>query len=107
MKSYAGRQFETYEASGQELRVHWNIEQITKEGMDGQPETQWEANEALCGVADDRATLISKIIGSVYTLADEIATINNKDSKPDEYANYQAFRTQAKALADGWIAQRG
>jgi len=103
MKSYAGRQFETYEASGQELRVHWNIEQITKEGMDGHPETQWVANEALCGVADDRGTLITKIIGSVYTIADEIATINNKDSKPNEYAEYQAFRTQAKALADGWL----
>jgi len=106
MKSYAGRQFETYEASGQELRIHWDVEQITKEGIDGQPETQWVANEALCGTADDRGMLISKIIGSVYSTADEIATINNKDEKPEQYAEYQTFRTQAKALADGWLAVR-
>lgn len=106
MKSYAGRQFETYEASGQELRIHWDIEEKTKEGMDGEVITYWQANEALCGTADDRGMLISKIIGSVYSTADEIATINNKDEKPEQYAEYQTFRTQAKALADGWLERR-
>jgi hypothetical protein len=103
MKTEAGYEFQTYEASGQELRIHWNIEQKTKEMTDGEPVTYWEANEALCNVLEDRSTLIQKIIGSVYCIADEIAIINNKDSKPEEYAEYQAFRTQAKALADGWL----
>lgn len=103
MKTEAGRQFDVYEVSGQELRIHWNIEQKTKEIMDGEVVSYWEANEALCLKTDPRHTLISKIIGSVYSFADEIATINNKDSKPQEYAAYQAFRVQAKALADGWL----
>ena len=103
MKTEARYELQTYEVSGQELRIHWNVEQKTKEIMDGEAVIYWEANEALCDRLDDRATLISKIIGSVYTLTDEIATINNKDSKPEEYAEYQAFRTQAKALADGWL----
>jgi hypothetical protein len=103
MKTQAGYEFQTYEPSGHELRIHWNIEQKTKEVMDGEIITYWEANEALCNVYDNRSQLIEKIIGSVYSPAAEIATINNKDSKPDEYAEYQAFRIKAKELADGWL----
>lgn len=33
----------------------------------------------------------------------EVALIHNKDTDPQAYAEYQAFRTQAKALADGWV----
>ena len=101
MKTYAGREFDVYEPSGQELRIHWNIQEVPAFGdAEG---TQWEADEALCSIYDDRATLISKIIHSVYTLDDEIATINNQSTKPEQYEAYQAFRAQAKALADGWI----
>jgi hypothetical protein len=103
MKTYAGRQFETYETSGQELRIHWNIEQKTKEDTGGETLTYWEADEALCNIVDSRSALIEKIIGSVYSPAAEIATINNKDTKPQAYAEYQAFRVQAKALADSWL----
>jgi hypothetical protein len=102
MKVYSGEQPQAYEVSGQELRIHWGIQEITKEGMDG-PETQWEANEALCNKSDSRPVLIEKIIGSVYSVGAEIATINNSESDPEAYAEYQAFRTQAKALADGWL----
>jgi hypothetical protein len=105
MKTEAGYELQTYEVSGQELRIHWNIEQKTKEDDEGNTTIYWQANEALCNKLDDRSTLIQKIIGSVYSMADEIATINNKDSKPNEYAEYQAFRAQAKALADGWLSQ--
>jgi hypothetical protein len=103
MKTEAGYQFQTYEPSGHELRIHWNIVQKTKKEMDGETITYWEANEALCNVKDNRSQLIEKIIGSIYSVSDEIATINNKDAKPEEYAAYQAFRDQAKFLADGWL----
>jgi hypothetical protein len=103
MKTQASYEFQTYESSGQELRIHWNIEQKSKEDTDGETLTYWEADEALCNVYDNRDTLIEKIIGSVYSTAAEVATINNKDAKPQAYAEYQAFRVQAKALADGWL----
>lgn len=103
MKTQAGYQIQPYEVSGYELRVHWNIEQKTREEMDGSTVTYWQANEALCDRRDDRSQLIAKIIGSVYSITAEFATINNKDSKPQEYADYQAFRALAKTLADGWL----
>lgn len=106
MKMQSTDKPEVYAVSGRELRVHWNIEQVTREGMDGETETFWQANEALCIVSDTRNILIEKIIGSIYSIAAEIATINSRDSDPEEYAAYQAFRDQAKALADGWLSGR-
>jgi len=102
MKVYSNEQPEAYSASGNELRIRWDIQEITKEGMDG-TETIWEANEALCSVFDDRASLIEKIIGSVHTPGAEIALINNKDINPSAYSAYQAFRDLAKTLTDNWL----
>ena len=103
MKVYSGDQPEVYAVSGQELRIHWDIKEVPVQSIDGETETQWEANEALCHVKDSRDVLIEKIIGSVHTAGAEIALINNKDVDPQAYADYQAFRAEAKALADGWI----
>jgi hypothetical protein len=103
MKTEAGYELQVYDVSGSELRIRWDIEQKTKEDIDGGSVVYWQASEALCNKLDDRSTLIQKIINSVYSVADEIATINNKEAKPQEYADYQTFRVQAKALADGWI----
>ena len=103
MKTYSDTHPEVYAVSGSELRIHWNLREAPSPGMSGESRTQWEANEAVCSVNDDRGTLISKIIRSVFTVDDEIALINNQTTEPDEYAAYQAFRTEAKALADGWL----
>ena len=102
MKVYSDNELETYQISGHELRIHWDQQQV--ERPDG--EMTWESNEALCNVYDDRSVLIQKIIGSVLALPDEIALVNNQADKPEAYAEYQAFRVKAKALADGWFAQR-
>ena len=103
MKTQSNEPINTYDVSGQELRIHWNIEEKTKEGMDGESYTYWEADEALCGLHDSRSTLIDKIIACEYSIGRELATINNAEEKPDAYAEYQAFRAQAKALANGWL----
>ena len=102
MKTESSHELQAYEVSGQELRIHWGSEQKTRT-MDEETIVYWEANEALCSKSDNRSMLISKIIGSVYSLDDEIAIINNKDRKPQQYAQYQEFRAQAKVLADGWL----
>ena len=101
MKTQASEPFKTYQVSGQELRIHWNETSYERDGQ-----TVYEASEAVCHIMDSRSALIEKIIGAEYTPSQEIATINNKDRKPEEYAAYQEFREQAKALADGWLAQK-
>lgn len=100
MKTQASYEIQPYEVSEYELRIHWNIEQKTKEDMDGSTITYWEADEALCDRRDSRSQIIEKIIGSVYTVGAEIAAIRNGGQAAEDH---QALRVQAKALADGWL----
>jgi len=100
MKVSAGRQFETYERSGNEIRIHWNIVQNDKEDMDGNVVPQWEADEVVVSVLDSRSAIIEAIIGTTYSTGAELATINNKDTDAEAYAAYQSFRVLAKSLAD-------
>ena len=102
MKVYSGNQLPTYQVSGRELRIHWDAKEVPMFSMDGEPITQWEQNEALCLASDSYGVLVGKIIRSVYSVDAEFATINNKDTKSDEYAAYQAFRQTAKDLAKAW-----
>lgn len=104
MKTQSNDKINAYDVSGMELRIHWNIEQKTREEMNGGVTTYWEADEALCGRFDDRSTLIEKVIATEYSTGRELAAINNQATDPEAYAAYQAFRVQAKALADGWLA---
>lgn len=100
MKTQASYEIQTYEVSEYELRIRWNIEQKTKEDMNGSTITYWEADEALCDRRDSRSQIIEKIIGSVYTVGGEIAAIRNGGQAADDH---QLLRTKAKALADGWL----
>jgi hypothetical protein len=98
MKVFSNTQLPTYEVSGQVLRIHWDAQEVPAPSFD-EPRTQWEQNEALCQVSDSYGQLVAKIIGSVYDYNAEFAAINDGGEK---YATYQAFRVQAKALAEGW-----
>jgi len=106
MKTYSQTQPDTYVISGNEVRIHWDVQEQTTQDMDGQDQTQWVANEAVAFVHDTREILIEKIIGSVYSVQQEIATINNRDEKPDTYDDYQSLRATAKQLADNWLSQK-
>jgi hypothetical protein len=98
MKAYSNNKPSVYDASGNELRIRWGIQEIVAD-----EQTTWEANEALCSVFCNRSQIIEAIIGSVYDTGAEIALINNQADKPEAYAEYQAFRALAKQLADGWL----
>ena len=106
MKTYSQTQPQDYDISGNEVRIHWDIQEQTIEDMDGQPKTQWVANEAVVMVHDSREAMIEKIIASVYSLQQEIAVINNRDTKPEEHDQYQTLRQTAKQLADGWVLHK-
>ena len=99
MKTYSNTQLPTYQISGQELRIHWDAQEVAAPNI-GEPRMQWEQNEAVCGLNDTYDQLVAKIIKSVYDYNAEFAAINDGGEK---YAVYQAFRLQAKALARGWI----
>jgi len=46
-----------------------------------------------------RADIIEAIIGTKYSAGAEIALTNDRESKSEEYAEYQEFRALAKEIA--------
>ena len=57
------------------------------------------------GLADRfRGDEISRRIAKEYPMSAQIALLMDKDSKPVEYAEYQAFREKVKAEVDAEIA---
>lgn len=103
MKVQSNEKLPVYQVLGQTLRIHWDQSEQTVQDMDGNEETIFVSQEAVCQKQDSRNTLIEKIIASVYTTGAELAAINNGG---EDYQAYQDFRQLAKDLADGWIAQR-
>ena len=85
-----------YEVSGGELSIFWDeqTEQI-------EDETVYSYAYCVVSVYDDRAAIIEKIMATQYTTGAEIAALSNGG---ESAAAHEAFRTEAKALADGWLA---
>lgn len=95
----------TYETFGEKLRVNFDEQEIIVKDIDGNERVAYQYTTAVSSVASNRSQLISDIIGSKYTISGEFAAINNAQSDPEEYAEYQAFRAQSKQLADGWLSK--
>nr|QMP83410.1 MAG: hypothetical protein [Caudoviricetes sp.] len=102
MRTLSDNQPETYHVLGRKLFINYDIKEETVEDMDGSSRIQYSYYSALCDITSNRAERIEAIIATQYTTAQELATINNKASKPDEYQVYQDLRTLAKELADGY-----
>lgn len=105
MKTQTDNILPTYQVLGQVLRINYDEREVTKDDMQGNPHTSYEYTTAISEPAATRAMLIDAIIGSKYSTADEVAIINNKTFNPTEHVDYQFFRTQAKAMADSWLAK--
>lgn len=44
-------------------------------------------------------TLVTRLIRKRYTLSDEMAILRQRDSKPEEFAKYNAYVEECKATA--------
>ena len=103
MKTHTDSILPTYQVLGQVLRINFDEVQETKNDMQGNPHTSYIYTTAISEPAATRAVLVEAIIAAKHSPGEEISIINNQTSKSDEYAAYQAFRAQAKALSDGWL----
>ncbi len=52
-----------------------------------------------------RGNLIGALIHQRYDINDQIAIAMDKDDKPTEFAEYQAYRAECKATVDKWFAE--
>jgi hypothetical protein len=81
------------------ILINFNIEQRSRETMTGM-EMYFESDQIKVSSEPTRAEIIEAVMASKYSTGAEIACINNKESKPEEYAAYQAFRIAAKELVE-------
>jgi tRNA isopentenyl-2-thiomethyl-A-37 hydroxylase MiaE len=95
-----------YQVLGTTLRINHSHSVVDRiDTMTELTKTEQHYITAICDITADRNTKIEAVMASVYSPSAEIATINNKESEPELYADYQAFRILAKTLADGWVYQ--
>jgi len=87
-----------YQVLGRNLRIHWNYQEVP--ATEDMP-ASWSCEEVCVLKTADRATIISAIIRTRYAVDDEFAAINNGG---EDYQALLDFRVEAKALADGWLA---
>ena len=62
--------------------------------------TQYETHKASGTLHILRGEEISSKIRECYPLSAQVAILFDKDTKPDKYAAYQAFRADVKAQVD-------
>jgi hypothetical protein len=87
-----------YEVSGSEVTIFWDEQTEQRED-----ETVYSYAYCVVSVYDDRAAIIEKIMATQYTTGAEIAALSNGG---ESAAAHEAFRTEAKALADGWLTEK-
>jgi hypothetical protein len=81
--------------------INFGIKEVEiKDEMGDEPRVGFEYNQVAVDVSASRADIIEAIISVKYSAGAEIALTNDRDTKADEYAEYQAFRAEAKAIAD-------
>jgi hypothetical protein len=90
-------QMPAYQVSGGEVTIFWDEQTEQRED-----ETVYSYAYCVASVYDDRAKVIEKIMATRYpSYGAEIAALSNGG---ESAAEHEAFRAQAKALADGWMA---
>jgi hypothetical protein len=103
MKATSYTQLNTYMVDGNDLAIYWNEEAHTPH--EGETEPYWTYDHCQAFASDDRSALIEKIMATMYpTMGAEIAAISNGGRQAEDH---QAFRAKAKALADGWLKEKG
>jgi hypothetical protein len=81
--------------------INFDVKEVeVKDEMRDEPRIGFEYNQVAVNVSATRAEIIEAIISVKYSAGAEIALTNDRTEKADEYAEYQAFRAEAKNIAD-------
>ena len=92
---------QTYEVSGAELRINFNVQRVEREFMDGVKASFYEGEQVLVSKGAGRGEMIEAIVASRYTIGSELSLSRKDDTDPAKI-EYLAFVDQAKALAKGY-----
>ena len=106
MKFQTDNQPQTYEVSGTELRINFNVQQVEREMINGNKVKFFEGDQVLVNKGSKKSEIIEAIIASRYTIGTEVALSRRNEADPAK-VEYLAFVDQAKALAKGYFTKDG
>ncbi len=89
---------QTFEVSGQELRVNFDVKEIEREDMDGEKRKSFAGEQVVLPVAATRSQIVEAIVATRYTTGAEIALNRLPDDNADKQ-EYLAFVEAAKVIA--------
>ena len=79
--------------------VNFNVVEETTKDWDNNDIIQYKA-EYILVPALDKETIVNELIRRKYTLSEELAILRQRDSKVDEFTEYNTFAEECKNLAN-------
>ena len=79
--------------------INFNVVEETTKDQDGNDIIQYKADYILVP-ALDKETIVNELVRRKYTLSEELAILRQRDSKADEFTEYNTFAEECKNLAN-------
>lgn len=79
--------------------VNFNVTEETIKNQDDEDITQYKAEYILVNSLD-KETIVNALIRRQYSLSEELAVLRQRDSKADEFAEYNTFAEKCKTIAN-------
>lgn len=80
--------------------INFNVVEAIVKGQDEEDTIQYQA-EYIFVPALDKETIVNGLIRRKYSLSEELAILRQRDSKSDEFVEYNTFAEECKNLANG------
>lgn len=79
--------------------VNFNVVEETTKDPDGNDIIQYKA-EYILVPALDKEPIVNELVRRKYTLPEELALLRQRDSKADEFTEYNTYAEECKKLAN-------
>lgn len=77
--------------------INFNVVEDTTKDQEGNDVTQYKA-EYILVPSLDKDTIVNELIRRKYNLSEELAILRQKDSKADEFTEYNSYAEECKNL---------
>ena len=84
--------------------VNFNVVEETTKDQDDNDIIQYKADYILVP-ALDKETIVNELVRRKYTLSEELAILRQRDSKADEFTEYNTFAEECKNLANELLSK--
>lgn len=88
----------------QNYMINFNVTEETTKNQDDEEVTQYKAEYVLVNSLD-KETIVNALIRRRYSLSEELAILRQRESKADEFADYNTFAEECKTTANDILSK--